>query len=194
MESARVLQGTHLVGPTALKFGRELDLFLDHAPAVIATSLPAPPRTAPPRTAPAPTPSRAGPTPTRSGKAVERATRSDPYPRSPHDPPAAPGADSSLLDEAIVCCGEAELSRRCARHGSPLSAVAPSESAVARAAAANAVLSTYYPSVIRAGTEQRDQSCPLSEVKRTSTDLAKCPLLTQSGHPNSIPNQLHPAA
>jgi len=189
MESARVLQRTHLVGPNALKFWREHDLFLDHAPAVIAISLPAPPRTAP-----APTPSRAGPTPTRSGKAVERATRSDPYPRSPHDPPAAPGADSSLLDEAIVCGGEAELSRRCARHGSPLSAVAPSESAVARAAAANAVLSTYYPSVIRAGTEQRDQSCPLSEVKRTSTDLAKCPLLTQSGHPNSIPNQLHPAA
>src|SRR5215471_2729674 len=128
MESARVLQRTHLVGPNALKFWREHDLFLDHALAVIAISLPAPPRTAPPRTAPAPTPSRtarptpsrAGPTPTRSGKAVERATRSDPYPRSPHNPPAAPAAanDSSLLDEAIVCGGEAELSRRCARHGS----------------------------------------------------------------------------
>src|SRR5215831_3414297 len=91
MESARVLQRTHLVGPNALKFWREHDLLLDHAPAVIAISLPAPPRTAPPRTAPAPTPSRAEPTPTRSGKAVERATRSDPYPRSPHDPPAAPG-------------------------------------------------------------------------------------------------------
>ena len=78
MESARVLQRTHLVGPNALKFWREHDLFLDHAPAVIAISLPAPPRTAP-----APTPSRAGPTPTRSGKApthtlAPRTTRRQP--------------------------------------------------------------------------------------------------------------------
>jgi len=46
--------------------------------------------------------------------------RSDPYPSSPHDPPAAIAAanDSSLLDEAGVSGGEAELARRCARHGS----------------------------------------------------------------------------
>src|SRR5262249_26097171 len=92
MESARVLQRSHLVGPNALKFWRSMICFLDHAPAVIAISLPAPPRTAPaptPSRTARPTPSRAGPTPTRSGKAVEGATRSDPYPRSPHNPPAA---------------------------------------------------------------------------------------------------------
>src|SRR5262249_14450888 len=117
---------------------------------------------------------------------VERATRSDPYPRSPHDPPAAPGADSSLLDEAIVCGGEAELSRRCARHGSPLSAVAPSESAVARAAAANAVLSTYYPSVIRAGAEQRDQSSAFggkADIDRLGEMSASDPKRTSEFYP-----------
>src|SRR5262249_40263819 len=48
--------------------------------------------------------SRAGPPPSRPAKAVERATRPDPYPSPPHDPPAAPAAanDSSLLDEAAI--------------------------------------------------------------------------------------------
>src|SRR5215469_11949460 len=108
-----------------LKFYGSMIGFSDHAPAVIANSLPAPPRTTPAptkakgRTA-RPAPTRAGPTPTRAGKAVERATRSDPYPGSPYDPPAAPAAanDGSLLDEAGVGVGKAELSRRCARHGS----------------------------------------------------------------------------
>ena len=46
--------------------------------------------------------------------------RSDPYPSSPHDPPAAIAAanDSGLLDEARVSGAEAELTRRYARHGS----------------------------------------------------------------------------
>jgi hypothetical protein len=98
----------------------EHDLFLNHAPVVIAISLPAPSRAAPPRTAPAPTERRtARPTPTRAGKAVKPATWSDPYPSSPPDPPATPAAanDGSLLNEVIVGVGKAELSRRCARHG-----------------------------------------------------------------------------
>ena len=107
----------------------EHDLFSNHAPAVIAISLPAVP--APPRTAPGgPTPRRtARPTPTRSGpsqrrtracKGVEPATRSGPYSGSAQDPPAAPATanDSSLLDKAGVGGGETELTRRCARHGS----------------------------------------------------------------------------
>jgi len=122
-KSVCVLERNHLLaGPNGPNFWRSMIcVFSDHAPAVIAISLPAPSRTAPSRTAPAPTPRRtARPTPTRAGKAVERATRSDPYPGSPHDPPAAPAAanDSSLLDKVGVGVGEAELSRRCARHGS----------------------------------------------------------------------------
>ena len=111
-------------GTECAQFWRSMiSVFSDHAPPVIAISLPAPSRTAPAPTkakgrTTRPTPTRAGPTPTGAGKAVERATRSDPYSGSPHDPAAAPAAanDSSLLDEVGV--GEAELSRRCARHGS----------------------------------------------------------------------------